>query len=120
VSYIITLVATPFWTMATKFKIEKILSIAGRGHYILVRPVISGQQFKWNEKTYLDNVELEQYLDIPRKIKENGEPDLDLYSVRLKNDHEVFRLNENTIVDLIPGNQPCLTPWHFVDRGLNN
>jgi hypothetical protein len=64
--------------MTTKLKIEKILSIAGHGQYLLVRPVISGDEFRLTEKTYLDNVELDQYLDIPRKIKENGELDLDL------------------------------------------
>jgi len=106
--------------MTTKFKIEKILSITGQGQYILIRPTISGQEFTLTEKTYLDNVELEQYLDIPIKIKENGDADLDFYSVKLKNDHEVFRLKENTIVDLVPGNRPCLTPWHFADKGLNN
>ncbi|SKC42140.1 hypothetical protein [Ohtaekwangia koreensis] len=106
--------------MATKLKIEKILSIAGQGQYLLVRPIISGQEITLTEKIYLDNIELDQYLDAPRKLKENGELDLDLYSVKLKNDHEVFRLKENTIVDLIPGKQPCLTPWHFADKGLNN
>jgi hypothetical protein len=103
----------------TKFKIEKILSIAGQGQYILLRPIISGQKFTLIEKAYLDNVELEPHSDIPRKLKENGEIDLDLYSVKLKNNHEVFRLKENTIVELVPGNQPCLTPWHFTDKGLN-
>ena len=110
----------PFWAMTTKFKIEKILPIEGHGHYILLRPTILGQTFKLTERTYLNNVELEHYLDIPRKLKENGELDLDLYSVKLKNDHEIFRLRESTIVELIPGDQPCLTPWHFVDKGLTN
>lgn len=104
--------------MTTKLKIERILPVAGQGQYILVRPTVSGQKLIISEKTYLDNVELDKYLDIPGKLKENG--DLDLYSVKLKNDHEVSRLKENTIVELIPGNLPCLPPWHFVDRGLNN
>jgi hypothetical protein len=106
--------------MTIKLKIEKILSIAGQGQYILVRPIVSGQELTLTEKTYLDNVELDTYLDIPRKLNENGELDLDLYSVKLKNDHEIFRLKENTIVDLVPGEQPCLTPWHFADKGLNS
>ena len=106
--------------MTIKLKIEKILSIAGRGQYVFVRPTVSGQEFTISEKTYLDNVELDQYLDIPRKLKENGDPDLDVYSVKLKNDHEVFRLKENTIVELIPGNLPCLPPWDLAHRGLNN
>jgi hypothetical protein len=106
--------------MTTKMRIEKILPVAGQGQYILVRPIIPGQEIKLTETTYLDNIELDQYLDIPRKIKENGEQDLDLYSVKLKNDHEVFRLKEKAIVELIPGQQPCLIPWHFVDKGLNN
>jgi len=106
--------------MTTKLRIEKILSIAGQGQYVLVRPTVSGQELTLTEKTYLDNVELDQYLDIPRKLKENGDLDLELYSVKLKNDHDFFRLKENTIVELIPGKQPCLTPWHFADNGLNN
>jgi hypothetical protein len=106
--------------MTTKLKIEKILSLAGQGQYLLVRPIIPGHELILGEKTYLDNVELDQYLDIPRKLNENGELDLDLYSVKLKNDHEVFRLKENTIVELIPGGQPCLPPWHFAEKGLNN
>jgi hypothetical protein len=106
--------------MSTKLRIEKILSIAGRGQYVLVRPIVSGQELTLTEKTYLDNVELDQYLEIPRKSKEAGDVDLDLYSVKLKNDHEVFRLKENTIVELIPGKQPCLKPWQFADKRLNN
>jgi len=106
--------------MTTKLRIEKILSIAGQGQYVLVRPTVSGQELTLTEKTYLDNVELDQYLDIPRKLKENGDLDLELYSVKLKNDHDVFRLKENTIVELVPGKQPCLTPWHFADKRLNN
>ncbi|MBT1696416.1 hypothetical protein KK083_05985 [Fulvivirgaceae bacterium PWU4] len=106
--------------MTTKLKIERILPVAGQGQYILVRPTVSGQEFTISEKTYLGNVELDKHLDIPGKIKENGDPDVDLYSVKLKNDHEVFRLKEDTIVELVPGNLPCLPPWHFVDSGLNN
>ena len=106
--------------MTTKLRIEKILSIAGQGQYVLVRPTVSGQELTLTEKTYLDNVELDQYLDIPRKLKENGDLDLELYSVKLKNDHDFFRLKENTIVELVPGKQPCLTPWHFADKRLNN
>ena len=87
--------------MATKWKIEKIVSIVGQGQFIFIRPAISGQEIVITEKTYLGNVELDQYLDIPRKLNENGDLDLELYSVKLKNDHEVFRLKENTIVDLI-------------------
>lgn len=105
--------------MTTKLKIERILPVAGQGQYILVRPTVSGQKFTISEKTYLGNVALDKYVDMPRKLEENGDLDVDLYSVKLKNDHEVFRLKENTIVELIPGNLPCLPPWHFVDRGLN-
>jgi hypothetical protein len=106
--------------MTTKIRIEEILSIPGRGHYILVRPTISGQEITWTEKVYLGNVELDRFLEVPKKAKENGDVDLDLYIVKLKNDHEVFRLQENTIVELVPGKQPCLPPWHFADKGLNN
>jgi hypothetical protein len=111
--------AIPF-AMTTNLTIEKILPIKGHGQYVLVRPTISGQKFSISGKTFLDNVELDNYLDIPRKTKENGDLDLDLYSVRLKNDHEAYRLKEKAVVELIPGNLPCLPPWHFVDEGLNS
>lgn len=106
--------------MTTKLRIEKIVPFKGHGVYIFVRPVVSGQKFQVTAKTFLNNVELEQYLDIPRNVKENGEPDFELYSLKLKNDHEAFRLKENTIVDLIPDKHPCLMPWDFANKELNS
>lgn len=96
------------------------MPLKGHGVYIFVRSVVSGQNFKVTENTYLNNVELEPYLDIPRKVKENGELDLDLCALKLKNDHEAFRLKENTVVDLIPDKQPCLMPWDFANKELNS
>jgi hypothetical protein len=106
--------------MATKVLIEKILPIEGHGQYVFVRPVIPGKQFFITEKTFLYNLELEPFLDAPRKIKEDGQPDLNLFAVRLKNTHEAFRLKEKSVVDLVPGDSPCLPPWHFADKGLSN
>jgi hypothetical protein len=109
----------PFRIMTTKLIIEKILPNTGHGQYVLVRSTVAGHEFSVAEKTFLENVELEKYLDTPGNRKEDGDLDLDLFSVKLKNAHEVYRLKENTIVELIPGNLPCLPPWHFADNGLN-
>lgn len=104
--------------MAIKLRIEKIFPIQGRGQYLLVSPTIPGQDLNISEKSFLGNVQLDKYLDIPREVNGNGEPITDLFALKIKNDHEIFRFKENTIVELIPGNMPCLPPWHFVDIGL--
>jgi len=106
--------------MSTKLLIEKILPTSKHGQYVLVRLVNTSQQFTIIGKTFLDNVELEPFLDLPRKIKEDGRLDLSLFVVKLKDDHEAFRLKENSIVELIPGDSPCLPPWYFVEKGVTN
>lgn len=86
--------------MPIKFRIEKILRITGRGNYLLVRSIIPGQHFVISGNSFLDNVQLEKYLDMRRKIKENGEIDMDVYVLKLKNDHEMIRLKEGIVVEL--------------------
>lgn len=78
-----------------------------------------GQSFNIAPNCFLDGVALEVYLDIPRRKDENGKIDTDIFSLKLKNDHEIHRFRENTIVELVPGNMPCLPPWTFDTEELS-
>jgi hypothetical protein len=104
--------------MSIKLKIEKILPLQNRGHYLFVRTIEPEQNFRISNKSFIDNVELDNYLDIPRKLKENGEMETNLFTFRIKNIHEIHRLKENTVVELIPGDKPCVPPWHFTNKEL--
>lgn len=106
--------------MPVRFKIEKILPYHGHGQYLLVRCLAESKDFSLVNKSFLNGVELTTHLDIPRKVDENGALETDLFVFKLKNEDDVTKLQENIIAELTPGDTlHCLSPWYFVERGLN-
>lgn len=102
--------------MSVQFEIESIVSIANRGYYVLARHLIPGQEFHITCKSFLGDVELVDYIDIPRAINEKGEQRTDLFSFHIKNPEDNKKLAKNQIAELLPGNSiHCLIPWHFTD-----
>lgn len=65
----------------------------------MLRPVVR-QQFTITEKSLLNGIPLENYIDTPRKLKEDGQPDPDVFCVRLKNEQDASKLKKGSIAEL--------------------
>lgn len=99
--------------MAVQFEIESVIKVSGRGHFVFARQLTPGQNFVVTDKSFLNDVELSKYLDVPRGTNDKGEQRYDLFVFLLKNDEDNTKLKPTTVVDLVPGDAlHYLKPWH--------
>ena len=68
--------------MKKKFKIEYILELHGK--VCLFARQLDKSNFQLSENSSLDGIPLQPYLSQPRKLLDNGKPDLDIFSLYLK------------------------------------
>lgn len=87
--------------MSVKFEVEHIIEPKGHKPYIIVRHLTPGQNFSVAGKPYLNGVEIEPNLTIPRALNEMGEPRLDLFIFHPVNKSEMGAFKEKMIVELI-------------------
>ena len=57
--------------------------------------------FEITENSMIEDYKLKQYLSIPRKIKEDGEIDLDYFVIMMKDKHEINPIEVNKVYLLI-------------------
>ena len=81
-----------------KFKIEYILNLHGKT--CLFARQLDKSNFIINEGSTIGGVPLESSLSQPRKLLENGKPDLDIFSLFLKNKNDIDKLKVDQIVEL--------------------
>lgn len=99
--------------MAVQFEIESVIKVSGRGYFVLARQVSPGQNFVVTDESFLGDVELSKYLDVPRATNDKGGQRHNLFAFRLKNDEDNSTLKPMTVVDLVPGDTlHYLKPWY--------
>ena len=99
--------------MAIKLEIESVFKITNRGQYVLVRQIDPTSDFFITEKSFLGSVELARFLEVPRKLDENGNQQKDIYALQLKKPEDASKLIPGSVTELIPGDEiHFLIPWH--------
>ena len=68
--------------MIQEFEIMKVLDHHNRGQFIFARQVNVGQDFHIKEGSLLGDIPIYHYIDTPRMLDENGQPQLDVYVFR--------------------------------------
>jgi len=100
--------------MAISLEIENVFEVKTRGQFfVAVRRLDPKANFYITDKSFLDDIELEKYLDVPRALDENGNQRQDLVFLQLKYPGDAVKLSPKQIVTIIPGNEiHFLEPWH--------
>lgn len=102
--------------MGTKLHIWDKLKIKDR-IYVFGELVNKNDRFNLEEGATLGGVPIEPYLDIPRKLAENGQVRLDVFVFQLSDPKDESSIGLNTIVEL-HNNQYKKELWHKVDKIL--
>lgn len=99
--------------MAIKLEIEEIFKITNKGQFVLVRQLDPTTNFFVTKKSFLGDVELVKFIEVPRKTDENGKQHEHIYALQLKDPADASKLTQGAIVELIPGDEVhFLKPWH--------
>ena len=102
--------------MPVKVKIEYVFKITNRGQYVIVKPLDPTEDFYITRKSFLGDVELSEYLDMPRSIDENGNQ-RHIFALQLKYPENADKLIPDTVVEIIPGNEiHFLEPWYPLSK----
>jgi len=86
-----------------KVLIDAKFKITGRGCFICVKLLDETQNFKVQNQMYLGNFELEPVIEIPSRTLKNGQPDLNIYALILKNSGDFDKIKEGEILELYYG-----------------
>jgi len=98
--------------MSVKLEIESVFKVTNRGHYVIAKRLDPKQNFYVTKKSFLGDIELAEYLDIPRSLDENGNQ-RDIVALHLKYSEDATKLIPNSVVELIPGDKlHLLEPWY--------
>ncbi len=81
-----------------KFEIEYIYK--GKHPHIIARILTPEQNFYIGKKAYLNQIEIEPYLTMPRALNEKGEPRLDLFVFVLISPSDIEYFQDKMIVEL--------------------
>ena len=87
--------------MIEEFEIMKVTDIHNRGQFIFVRQINVGHNFEIKKGSMLEDIPLNQYLDMPRKIDENGEQRMDVFIFRPAEKIPPDYFTEGQIVKLV-------------------
>lgn len=80
-----------------KFQIEQIVAIKGKA-YLLTKCQTLKPNFKLSDSSFLGEVEIENWFDIPRALDESGNQRLDVFAFVLKNEMDKNRVKEGQIL----------------------
>jgi hypothetical protein len=83
-----------------EFKIEQVLDLKELGQFIFAKQVEPEVNFSVKAGTYLGDIELEEYLDMPRALDEKGQQRNDLFIFKPKQQVDKAKLNKGMIVKL--------------------
>jgi hypothetical protein len=87
--------------MNHQFKIESIFKLKASNKTCVFAQVIGSNDFKLTEKSTLGNIQIENWLDIPKANDEDGNPRTDLFAFLLKENNDKNKLRPGDIVELI-------------------
>jgi len=84
-----------------KFRIEGVFTVEGTAG-VMARQIEPGD-FSISPSSRLGGVRLQQFLDIPRKLKRpDGSLDLEIFAFTLADPADSSRLSKNDVVELVP------------------
>lgn len=83
-----------------KMRIDAKFKITGRGYFVGVRPLNKNQEWEISSNARLGDFELKPVLEIPRKILENGQPDMNIFALQLKHESDFDTIQEGEILEL--------------------
>ncbi len=87
--------------MDVKFEIESIFKLRARNKVVVfARLLDSNLDWKLSEKSKLEQVEIENWFDIPRALDKDGNIRLDLFAFALKNNMDEYKLQIGQIAEL--------------------
>jgi len=66
-------------------------------HVVAFEFINKDSNFEINENSKIENYSLQNYLEMPRKLKSNGEVDMETFIVKFKERYEVNPLHENKV-----------------------
>jgi hypothetical protein len=87
--------------MVQEFEIMKVLDHHNRGQFIFARQVIIGNDIEVKEGSLLGGVPIYHYLDIPRMLDENDQPQLDVFVFRPLDRFPADYFREGQLVKLV-------------------
>lgn len=82
-----------------KFQIEQIFSIKDKT-YLLTKSQDTNVNFKLSDNSFLGDIEIENWFDIPRAIDDNGNQRIDTFAFVLKYEADKERIKEGEILGL--------------------
>lgn len=81
--------------------IEDIFQIDKKGTFVTFAQVQGDRDWQIREGSYIGDVELDGFLEIPRRIvKETGQQDYNFYMVRLSNDRDIHKSSKGAVLVL--------------------
>jgi hypothetical protein len=83
-----------------EFEIEQVLDIKDLGQVIFAKQLEPGVNFSVKTGTHLGDIELEEYLDIPRALDKNGKQRNDLFVFKPKQRVDRAQLDKGMILKL--------------------
>ena len=86
--------------MTVEFEIEKTFTVTGRGEFVMARLISVSSVFTMSDLPALGSVPIEQWFDMPRSIRSDGSPRLDLYVFKLARAEDRDRLQPGQTVIL--------------------
>ena len=84
-----------------EFVLKYKLKLKNGNSYLIISPMVEGLQFEITENIFYGGSLLEKYLDLPRKILENGEQDQQTFVIKLKDKTELENFEENKLYELV-------------------
>jgi hypothetical protein len=91
--------------VAIPFEVEQTAWIARHLPVVLAR-ILEPQDFQLGAAATLDGCLLEQFLEIPRSVRADGSPRLDLFAFVLVDPEELARFTPGEVVELLPEGTP--------------
>jgi hypothetical protein len=82
-----------------KFEIEQILTIKGKV-YLLTKSLDVKVNFKLSDYSFFNNIEIENWFDIPRASDENGNQRADIFGFALKHIADKGKIKDGQILNL--------------------
>jgi hypothetical protein len=87
--------------MVHQFEIESVFKVSGRNTVYVFARLIGEDDFTLSARSTLGNIQIENWLDLPRKHHENGNSRTDVFAFTLKGNNDKGKLKPGSIVELV-------------------
>ena len=86
--------------MTVEFEIENTFTLTGSGEFVMARLLSASGAFTMSDRPVLGSVPIERWFDMPRSIRSDGSPRLDLFVFKLARAEDRDRLQPGQTVVL--------------------